>query len=67
MIRILKIYYYINKLFIKIDLVYPFELLTSINILKKKKKKKKKKIIIIIIIIIKIYKNIIYIIILFIK
>jgi len=41
MIRILKIYYYINKLFIKIDLVYPFELLTSINILKKKKKKKK--------------------------
>jgi len=64
MIRILKIYYYINKLFIKIDLVYPFELLTSINILKKKKKKK---IIIIIIIIIIIYKNIIYIIILFIK
>jgi len=57
MIRILKIYYYINKLFIKIDLVYPFELLTSIN----------KKIIIIIIIIIIIYKNIIYIIILFIK
>jgi len=64
MIRILKIYYYINKLFIKIDLVYPFELLTSINILKKKEKKK---IIIIIIIIIIIYKNIIYIIILFIK